>query len=243
MNGSMRLVLWAIGLTLGLVVVDRLLDVRGERATSNKDANTVSRKRVDESNAAEAGRPRVEQNAEKADAVPRTLQRESQAQALAGPSAQPTADRQRNSAKPTSISQDEAPRVDAGVVGRPFPVSDSIRTACARKQSYQQNECDAAAALVAVMSNEPREDPWATIAEKAIRDLVEREPGKFAIRGLECRTSICFVETASIFDGLHRRLYPFEKNSGLRAEYAVDSSETDESGATVHVTLWPFVRR
>lgn len=243
MNRFIRLVLWAIALTLGLVLADRMLGLRGERRTSQQDAGAVPRDTVDESHAAEAGRARALQNEEKPGAVPRTLKQELQAETVAGPTTLPARNQQQNSATPTSINQNEAPRVEVGVVGRRFPISDSIRAACEGEKSYQQDFCDTAAALVAQTSNEPREEPWATHAEKAIRDLVEQEPGKFAIRGLECRTSVCFVETASIFGGLHRRLYDFEKQSGLRAEYAVDSREIDESGAAVHVTLWPFVRR
>lgn len=99
------------------------------------------------------------------------------------------------------------------------------------------------------MAEEPREEPWATAAERSIRALVELEPGTelprevtYTIRALECRTSICFLETASIMGGFATELYYFEKTSGLTAQYPIDSTETDETGNKVHVTLWPFVR-
>jgi hypothetical protein len=99
------------------------------------------------------------------------------------------------------------------------------------------------------MAKEPREEPWATAAERAIRALVELEPGSerprevtYTIRALECRTSICFVETASIMGAFTTQLYYFERSTGLTAQYSIDSSETDPSGNKVHVTLSPFVR-
>ena len=100
------------------------------------------------------------------------------------------------------------------------------------------------------MANEPREEPWATSAERSIRALVELEPGTqlprettYQIRALECRTSICFVETASIMEGFHTQLYDFEKNSDLRAEYSLHSNERLQDGNTLYVTLYPFLRR
>jgi hypothetical protein len=105
--------------------------------------------------------------------------------------------------------------------------------------------------LLDEMAEEPREEPWATMAERSIRALVELElePGTelprevtYTIRALECRTSICVLETASIMGGFATELYYFEKTSGLTAQYAIHSTETDESGNKVHVSLRPFAR-
>ena len=146
-------------------------------------------------------------------------------------------------------AQPAAQGVDYDVVGHPFPVSESILAACGPLDSNHARSCTPNIKLLKEMAEEPREEPWATAAEQTIRALVELEPGTerprdvtYTIRALECRTSICFVETASIMGGFATQLYYFEKTSGLTAQYATDSTETDASGNKVHVTLWPFVR-
>jgi len=138
---------------------------------------------------------------------------------------------------------------DFGVIGRGFPISDSVLAAC-ESASTASRWCDANRKLLSEMAKEPRNEPWATQAEQAIRALVELEPGTqtprsitYTIRALECRSSICFVETASTLEGFRTQLYDFEKTSGLRAEYPVYGYETDEYGSKVCVTLWPFLRR
>ena len=134
----------------------------------------------------------------------------------------------------------ESSSVDYSVVGLSFTVSESIFADC---EKFRREACEPNKALLAEMAKEPREEPWATSAEERIRNFAEQEPGKFTIRALECRTSICFIETASIMGSFSYPLYYFEKNSALHAEYPAHSSETDELGAKVYVTLWAFTRR
>jgi hypothetical protein len=134
--------------------------------------------------------------------------------------------------------------VDANVVGRAFQVSESILRECERKLGTQPwLSCEPNKKLLEDMAEEPRDEPWASSAERAIRALVEQEPGNFTIRALECRSSICFVETASLMGGFHPQLYSFEKNGGLRAGYQIHSSELDELGSKTYVTLYPFVKK
>jgi hypothetical protein len=168
-------------------------------------------------------------------------------------------DQQRSEADPVTVAESAlqaqprpqagapSPDTDFSVVGHPFPASESILAACGK--ANPQRSCEPNKKLLADMAQEPREEPWATLAERAIRALVELEPGTerprevtYTIRALECRTSICFVETASIMGAFTTQLYYFEKSNGLTAQYSIDSSETDPYGNKVHVTLWPFVR-
>jgi hypothetical protein len=140
-----------------------------------------------------------------------------------------------------------AQSADSSVVGHPFPVSESILAACERANPSKW--CTPNKKLLDEMAEEPREEPWATMAERAIRALVELEPGTempravtYTIRALECRTSICFVETTSIMGAFYTQLYYFEETSGLTAQYSISGTETDASGNKVYVTLWPFER-
>ena len=68
------------------------------------------------------------------------------------------------------------------------------------------------------MTEEPREEPWASVAEEAIRTLVALEPGTefpravtYTIRAVECRKSICMLETVSTMSGFSTMFYYFEK--------------------------------
>lgn len=141
----------------------------------------------------------------------------------------------------------ESRSVDDSVVGIPFPVSKSILSDCAKSPSHA---CGPNKALLEKMAEEPREEPWASLSERAIRDFVKLEPGTdrprsvaYTIRNLECRKSICFVETASHMKGFHSQLFYFERANELTAGYSLGSHETKEDGTRVYVTLLPVVRR
>jgi hypothetical protein len=144
----------------------------------------------------------------------------------------------------------EAQGVDFSVVGQPFPVSASILADCEPKLGMRPSlSCEPNKKLLDEMAEEPREEPWASAAERSIRALVQLEPGTdrprsvtYTIRNLECRKSICFLETSSHMGHFSTQLYYFEKTSGLRAGYAIDAVEIAEDRTRVHVTLWPFVR-
>lgn len=138
--------------------------------------------------------------------------------------------------------------VDFSVVGIPFPVSESVLRAC-EQESHPSVECKPNKKLLDKMAAEPREEPWATAGERAIRDLVEFEPGTdrrrqitYTIRALECRKSICFVEVASNMEWFATQFFYF-RHSGLRPGYAIGGIETDEYGSKVYVILLPFTKR
>jgi hypothetical protein len=138
--------------------------------------------------------------------------------------------------------------LDESVVGQPFPVSESILAAC--KESRRDRTCERGMSLLATFAQEPRKDLWASTSERAIRALVELEPGTnrpramtYTIRNLECRKTICFVETASHMKRFSTQFFYFESSNSLNAGYAMDGTETKEDGTKIFVTLLPVVRR
>ena len=141
----------------------------------------------------------------------------------------------------------EAIAEEAGVsvADQPFAVSKSVAEACkpAKPGVFRQSACDRANHLLAEMAREPRDEPWATVSERVLRAYAEQEPGKFSIRALECRKSICFIETASIFGHLPDADFYFVRDHGFSREDPVDVHETDEAGARLTVTLLPVTRR
>lgn len=101
-------------------------------------------------------------------------------------------------------------------VGRPFPLSDSVREAC-----KQRKWCiDLALPLLAEFAGERREPNWAPLMEAEIgRFVAKRESDGFSLRVVECRTSLCVVEVYSpnqkalLFGGI----WPLLKNLFLDA--------------------------
>jgi hypothetical protein len=263
MKRSVKFAVLAVALALGLVLMDRMFVVTGEgEAAIQPGVAALRRTDSNKAQATQAGLPQTDASYRSRSAAQRpnqqgvqadhahNVQAEGQAreQAEAQAEAQAKAEAQAQAMDAAHASR----AVDFSVIGIPFPVSESIVAACdPAPGKYRNSACEPDKKLLAEMAEEPREEPWATSAERAIRALVELEPGTempravttYTIRALECRTSICFVETASIMGGFHTQFYYFEKTSGLRAEYAVDSVETDELGTKVHVTLYPFTRR
>ena len=106
--------------------------------------------------------------------------------------------------------------------------------------------CDEVRQLLSQMAQEPRDPAWAADMETKLRDdVMTVEPGKYSIRAIECRASLCAVEAASL-DGLYfghldsneyldRKLLKGMDNFG----YEIDPS----SGSRVTVTVRMFKRR
>jgi len=81
--------------------------------------------------------------------------------------------------------------------------------------------------------------------ESKFRDSVlTSEPGKYSIREIECRTSICAIEVASLY-GTY--LWKGEQNESLNRQMMNGLStwgyETDSSGSRITVTVMTFERR
>jgi hypothetical protein len=129
--------------------------------------------------------------------------------------------------------------------GRTFSASKSVKDACgsAEPGAFRWAACDRVNELLTDMTKEPRDEAWAAATERQLRAYAEAEPGKFVIRGLECRQTICFIETASPSGGLPMPDYYFRKKFGLGKEYPVDAFETDENGVRLTITLFAFTRQ
>jgi len=244
-----------LALTVTLAVMGRIFEVIGPRGTSHpgidaghpgspNQAETI----LDEYTQAEDRSAHQLPNQQDMDSDhERTVQVEGRSPDRAGGQVPANARTENRATVGDSDIAPEVRSVDHSVVGQPFAVSESILLAC--KKSPRRGGCEPGIPLLEKMAKEPREEPWASSAEQAIRALVELEPGTdrprpmtYTIRNLECRKSICFVETASIMEGFHTNRFYFERENRLRAGYSMFSSETKEDGNKVYVTLLPVVR-
>jgi len=127
------------------------------------------------------------------------------------------------------------------VVGNPFPVSEAIEVGCRRDPA----DCEKILGLLERMAQEPRDPAWAGDMEGKMRAEVSTEPGKYAIRALECRKTMCALETESIFgifrgfdygSPSYRALWEFDRQFGYERSQNGD-------GNRVTVTLRTYTRR
>jgi hypothetical protein len=141
----------------------------------------------------------------------------------------------------THLASNDA-SVDESVIGRPFPVSDSVRTAC---REVLPDKCDAENALLRKFAEEPRDTVWATDLESKLREYVStRYPG-FSVRALECRKTICAGEVTAVA-GEH-----FDRTLGndqpvstlLMGQMGINGYESDAAGRRTAVMLILFTRR
>jgi hypothetical protein len=149
-------------------------------------------------------------------------------------------------AKSTATAADVASRVQGGPVagtvasasrtGRPFPVSKSVRSDC-EGESAGVGICVEVIRLLKKFAEEPRDVNWATDMEARIRAFVDGEAGKFAIRTLECRTSVCAVEVESIYGPYMGVDYQTQLDSGVEDSVASFGDEEDAQGQDVTITL------
>jgi len=153
--------------------------------------------------------------------------------ALAAPATQPT------SGKTDSADAPKTARTEDDVVGRPFPVSASVEKMC-----KASDDCPELTDLLVQFSQQPRDVEWATAMESGLRSLAEAEPDKFAIRGLECRTSLCVIEVASTY-GPFSPVIPRDNPlaTSLDDGFGDFGYETDPTSAWITVTLLTYKRR
>jgi hypothetical protein len=136
------------------------------------------------------------------------------------------------------------------VEGRAFPVSEAIEIACQRLRDYICNDVQE---KLSEMSHEPRDSKWAGETEALIEHdiLFGQEPGRFAIRDIECRTTLCAAEVESNFseNGTYggymggMAVNHDELNAALHTNFSTVASENNSTGARVIVTLITFTRR
>lgn len=149
-------------------------------------------------------------------------------------------------ARAASGGDESASATDLSAAGRPFPVSESVVEACNpdRPSASRQEGCGRANELLVAMAREPRDAAWAGAMEKELRAYVDAQPENYSIRALECRKTICFIETAAAFPGaLLMPDYQWRNRLGLAKEYSVDAFESDDAGVRLTITLFPFRRK
>jgi len=145
----------------------------------------------------------------------------------------------------TGSSLDRPPGIEQA-----FPVSASVEADCQRRKD---EICDENWANLAQFSKEPRDPAWAPNMEALIRDdvLSQERPGRFRVRRIECRTSVCAAEIESSFEahGVHGG-YMGGIQAGheaikkpLRTHLSTFALEKDSSGRRMTVTLITFTRR
>ncbi len=147
--------------------------------------------------------------------------------------------------RPQANEHKRAVSDDAPVIGPPFPVSPSVEASCKRLSTPASDFCEGAHRLLDKMSRERRDPAWASEMEQKLRDhIATSEPGKFTIRALECRSSVCILEVESIlgpYTGGFRSGSPLYKQ--LDWDLPARGYETNVDSARVTVTLMPYTRQ
>jgi len=128
------------------------------------------------------------------------------------------------------------------VVGRAFPVSASVKDRCDSLGAARRIHCGETYDMLAKMQKERRDPTWASASEAMLRNLLTEEPGKFTIRHIECRTTICAVEYSAVGATILTMSNEFLLGSGLDEGIAMDGFETDAAGVQLVVTVVPFTR-
>jgi hypothetical protein len=138
---------------------------------------------------------------------------------------------------------------DFTVVGRAFQMAPAIEAAC---RTVTKPTCDDVREKLASLAQEPRDVTWATAMESLIQqDVLSGEPGRFQIRDIECRTSLCAAEVESTWsdNGVSgsymggMQLGHDALRAALQTNLNTWGYETDSSGARVTVTVITFTRR
>jgi hypothetical protein len=138
----------------------------------------------------------------------------------------------------------------AAVIGRAFPISKAILDDCKMKRDYICNDVQE---KLSEMSLEPRDSRWASEMEALIEHdiLFEELPGRFTIRDIECRTSLCAAQVESTFssNGIYgsymggMQVHHDDLNAALHTNFNTFATETDLTGRRVTVTVITFTRR
>jgi hypothetical protein len=79
-----------------------------------------------------------------------------------------------------------ASRTDSSVIGRPFALSASLKAEMSKDEAFRP-----ARESLEQVARESRDAEWANAGESQIQALME---GRYSIRNIECRATICAVE-------------------------------------------------
>lgn len=127
------------------------------------------------------------------------------------------------------------------VIGRVFPVSDSVEAGCRLLGGSCDEKLDG---LLSHFAQEARDPAWASQVEATLRNYIAKaEPDKYSIRAIECRTTVCLVELASPYGPYLGAPYAFVRANNLFNGSVVFGYESNQYLGRVTVTLRAFERR
>ena len=127
-----------------------------------------------------------------------------------------------------------------------FRYPTSVEALCRKLSSQEEDYCADTHHALAEFAQQPRDPVGASNMEAQLRDLVMSQPG-YTIRTIECRTSWCVAEVASLsgmfhFEGAIGTDSPLGQS--LRVGLGWQTAyERDSSSASIGVTLQTFERR
>jgi hypothetical protein len=136
-----------------------------------------------------------------------------------------------------------APFIDDpdAVIGRLFPASDSVISQCQPGRMSPQ-PCAKVVNFLATMAEESRDPRWARDTETSLLEWYSQIP-ELTIRAIECRTSLCAIETSSV-NGLQLGpSYKDRPSERVHTWLSLWARETVNSSEEVTVTLQLFIRR
>jgi len=123
------------------------------------------------------------------------------------------------------------------VIGRPFKISPSVEAGC------KVITCPEMDRDLAKFAQQARDPAWASEMEARLEDYIETsEPNKYQIRNVECRTSMCYVEVASIYGQLLPPQYDSPMDRWLIGGSSEFGYKVDPSSARITITVMPFYR-
>jgi len=131
------------------------------------------------------------------------------------------------------------------VIGRQFPVSTSVERLCRKLSSKEEDRCAYTHRELEEFAQQPRDHGWASSMEGQLRALVISQSG-YTIRTIECLTSLCVAEVASLY-GMFHFVSAIGSHSPLRQSMMngmewQTAYEHDPSNGSVTVTLMIFER-
>jgi hypothetical protein len=132
----------------------------------------------------------------------------------------------------------ESPRT---MIDQPFRASDSIMKKC-NPDPNSPWTCARLNELLPRLAKEPRDDAWATMMERKLRDRVQADGREFEIRALECRSTVCAVECASIHGVMRDLSYEFSEDNHLSTAEHFWAYEKGPDSSRVTVTLGVYTR-
>jgi len=139
--------------------------------------------------------------------------------------------------KEASTARDSREPIDERVIGREFPISESLRKACEDELSVEDLE------RIERFAGEPRDRGWAAGAEELLYSMIEARSPDFAARRIECRKTVCLMEVESRL-GAWQEIPPSKEwhRLDVKPRIFVFESEYLNSGTKMTRSLWIYER-